>query len=207
MSSTMNGFHSFTPSSTHDAGTPDLGSDGLPTPPLPCPDTVPGLPGATGSGGPRTSRLPLGGGFPQLKSGSGGVTDVSEPTDTGLVDDIVVQFDARLVQLGEHRVKIADAEVHHDLLLRLPEVAAVLRERCPHGRTGFLVPRNVALCAAADTEMLRVPRGDPFLVARPEEDSADTLTRSTAPPLASLVGAPSQCHQVRPRSHRARPDH
>lgn len=58
------------------------------------------------------------GGLPQLESSAGGVADVSESPDTDLLDDIALRVDSSVLQLREHRVEIADAEVDHDLLLR-----------------------------------------------------------------------------------------
>jgi len=142
--------------------------------------------GSTGG----TRRSAVVGGLPQLKSGSGGVPNMSEAPDTGRLDNFVIRVDTCVVQLGEHRVKIADAEVEHHLLLRPAEVVAVLRERRPHtvgpasccqtrSPCGLqLRPRCCAYQAASRSGSLDRKKTPPMPV-----------TRSTAPPnFANMLG-------------------
>jgi len=136
---------------------------------------------------------------------------MSEAPDTGRLDNFVIRVDTCVVQLGEHRIKIADAEVEHHLLLRPAEVVAVLRERRPHRRASLLLPDNVTLRAAIEAEMLRVPGGEPLRLARPEEDPTDARHPLHSTPQfrkhARLERRDAHCGTLRPLSHSDRAAH
>src|SRR6185503_14810994 len=75
-------------------------------------------------------RLAAGRRFPELEPGALGIDRPSEAPLIRLLEG-VDHLDAGRAQLGEHRVQVGDAEVHHERLLRPSEVLGVRVEDSP----------------------------------------------------------------------------
>jgi hypothetical protein len=71
---------------------------------------------------------------------------------------------------GDHPVKLVDTEVHHETLVKVPEIGGVLGKRREDGRPGRLLPDVRRL---PDPEHRTIPIGQRAGIPSTEEDAAD----------------------------------
>src|SRR4051812_16593774 len=132
--------------------------------------------------GPRSARAEpssaAGRGLPELEPSAFRVDRPAEAPELRLLE-CVDPLDARRAQLGQHRVQVGDAEVHHERLLRPPEVLGVVIEDGPRrGTAGRPLERLAAPLGEVDAEMPGIPaaqaRGLPGAL-EPPADPGDSL--------------------------------
>src|SRR4029079_595900 len=116
--------------------------------------------------------------LPQLEAGAVGIDPPSETPVLRLLERID-DLDSGRAQLGQQRVKVGDAEVHHERLLRPSEVLGVVIEHSPGRGTARRPLEPLAPPAGdVDPEMFGIPVPKARGLAgalEPPADSRDSL--------------------------------
>ena len=111
--------------------------------------------------------------LPELEAIALRVDRPAEAADAVQVLDLLVDLDAGVAKLGEHRVEVRDGEVHHPLLCR-PASSPCPRANGAQTRVERLSGKtDVPVRLHRDAEVLRVPGDERLRIPRPEEHSAD----------------------------------